>query len=547
MTCPPKLALAVAIALAGVAQPAQPQRVTKEPAVPAPDTAYFAVLAGEDTLAVEMVVRHPSRLAGDLRLLRPQSAAIQYVLFTRPDGSADSLQTTQLARLVASRGDIRFTGDTAVLTMHAPGLAEPRVQRVAVGPGALPFINLSAGILEQVFRRARIAGGEHVTIPLVAGPQVLPAAVHFVGADSAVLDLNVPLRAGITRDGALLGAVVPSQNVRFVRLASRPAVLSAAAGVEPVMRYAAPAGAPYTARDVTVPTPGGFTLGGTLTLPAWASASRPAPVVVTISGSGPQNRDSELLGITGYAPFRQFADTLARVGVGVLRLDDRGVGESGGAATQPTSADFAGDVRAAIAWLATQSAVDPSRLGLLGHSEGGIIAPMVAADEPRVRAVALLATQSRPGHELSAHQRRIVIAEDTARAPASRDSLFAVAQAHADSVVRSGGGDAWTRYWWSHDPAPVLRRVQVPVLVVHGETDMQVPVGQAHEVASTLRDAGNADVTVRTFPAVNHLLLADPSGHWNGYRSLPSKAVSPVITGTIAEWFADRLAAPPRR
>lgn len=540
------LNLAVVAALGGAVSPAHAQRVTKDPEVAPPDTTHFAVLAGQDTLAFETVVRHGARLEGDLRLLRPQPAAIQYVLLTHPDGTADALQTTQIAGQVASRGGITFTGDTAVLVMEAPGLASPRVDRIATPRGALPFINLSAGILEQIFRRARLAGGDVVTIPLVAGPQVLPGTVRFIGSDSAVLDLNVVLRAAITRDGRLQGAVVPAQNVRFVRLASRPAAAgSDASGA--AARYAAPAGAPYTARDVVVPTPGGFPLAGTLTLPEWASASRPAPVVITISGSGPQNRDSELPGITGYALFRQLADTLGRAGVGVLRLDDRGVGASGGAATQPTSADLAADIRAAIAWLVAQPMIDSSRLGLLGHSEGGIIAPMVAADDRRVRAVALLATQSRPGHELSAHQRRIIIAQDTTRSAASRDSLFAVAQAHSDSIVRSGGADAWTRYWWSYDPAPTLRRVTVPVLVVHGETDMQVPVVQAHEVATSLRDAGNPDVTIRTFPQVNHLLLEDPSGHWSGYPSLPSKAVAPVVAGTIADWFAERLDARHRR
>ncbi|MBA3889924.1 MAG: alpha/beta fold hydrolase [Gemmatimonadaceae bacterium] len=536
------LACATGVMCAALASsPAMAQRVTKEPAVARPDTAWFAVLAGVDTLAFETVIRHAARVEGDLRLIRPQGAAIQYVLFTRPDGTADSLHTVQLTGQAATRGDITFTGDSAVLVMHAPGLASPRIDRIATGPGALPFINLSAGILDQVFRRARVVGSEGVTIPLVAGPQVLPGAVRLIGSDSAVLDLNVPLRAAIGRDGAFQGAVVPSQNVRFVRLAARPAQrasMAANAGEH----YAAPPGAPYAARNVAVRTPGGFTLAGTLTLPSWASAARPAPVVVTISGSGPQNRDSELVGITGYAIFRQLADTLGRAGVGVLRLDDRGVGESGGAATQPTSADFASDIRAAVDWLATQAVVDASRIGLLGHSEGGIIAPMVAGDDARIRAVALLATQSRPGHELSAHQRRIMIAQDSMLPAHGRDSLFAVAQAHSDSLVRSGAADPWTRYWWSYDPAPALRRVQVPVLVVHGETDMQVPVAQARETAALLRESGNGDVTVRTFPAVNHLLLDDPVGHWGGYQALPSKAVSPVVMGTIADWFATRLA-----
>lgn len=533
----PARALAAATLVAAAALPAAAQRVQKEPLPPASDTTWWAVVLNADTLATETVRRTPGRADGELRIRSPRAMAVQYVMWLRPDGTVDSMQTTTVDGSVAARGTIVFRPDSAILTMVAPGLAAPRTDRVAVPPGTMPFINLSSGVLDLLFRRARGLGGDSVAIPLLAGPQVIPAQVRFTGADSAVLHVGVALRSAVAPDGAFLGATVPAQGVRFVRLAA-PAGSGA-----PAANYDAPAGAPYTAEEVAIRTPDGVMLAGTLTLPRSAAASHRVPVVVTISGSGPQNRDSELIGVAGYRAFREIADTLGRRGVGVLRLDDRGVGSSGKGSTEATSADVANDVRAALAWLRQRADVDATRLGLLGHSEGALIAPMVAAEDSLVRAVALLAGPSRPGAELSAYQRRLALEQEPGVAPAMRDSLFRVSQAHADSLVAAPGASAWMRYWWHYDPRPALRRLRAPVLVVHGETDRQVPVAQGEELASLLRDAGNADVTLRRFPAVNHLLLEDPSGHWAGYAALPSKQLPPAVRGAIADWFASRLGA----
>lgn len=208
------LSAAAGLLLAG---PAGAQRVQKDAAPMRPDTACFAVTLGPDTLAKERVIRGEGRLDGDLRLLRPQAMVVQYTVFLRRDGTADSLRSTQVSGAAAAQASILFRGDSAVLTMHAPGLVEPLVDRIALTPGALPFINLSAGILDQIFRRARIAGGNDVVIPLLAGPRELPGRVRFIGRDSAVLDLGVELRAAVGADGALHGAVVPAQGVRFAR------------------------------------------------------------------------------------------------------------------------------------------------------------------------------------------------------------------------------------------------------------------------------------------------------------------------------------------
>src|SRR5262245_54861606 len=140
--------------------------------------------------------------------------------------------------------------------------------------------------------------------------------------------------------------------------------------------YSAPADASYTAEDVTVTTPAGHTLAGTLTLPKGASGSHRVGAIVTISGSGPQDRD-EAIGLPGYRPFRQYADSLARRGIATLRMDDRGTGASKGTFRRSTSADFAEDIRAGLAYLRTRAEIDSGRLGVLGHSEGALIAPMV--------------------------------------------------------------------------------------------------------------------------------------------------------------------------
>ena len=156
--------------------------------------------------------------------------------------------------------------------------------------------------------------------------------------------------------------------------------------------YSAPAGAPYTAIDVIIPTPSGHTLSGTLTLPKFASRARPVGAIVTVTGSGQQDRD-EYLGLEGYRPFRQYADPLGRRGIAVLRTDDRGTGASKGTFKGATTADFAEDVRAGLAYLRTRPEINAKALGVMGQSEGALIAPMVADKEPTLRAIVLLANE----------------------------------------------------------------------------------------------------------------------------------------------------------
>ena len=162
--------------------------------------------------------------------------------------------------------------------------------------------------------------------------------------------------------------------------------------------YSAAAGAPFTAQEVTVPAKG-FTLAGTLLVPK--NSKPPFAAVITITGSGQQTRDEPLAmpGLEKYRPMRQIAESLASSGIAVLRVDDRGVGGSGGRdqLANSTTSSFADDVRAEVAYLGVRSDIDPKRIALLGHSEGGIIAPMVALSDPQIAGIVLMAGSGKRG------------------------------------------------------------------------------------------------------------------------------------------------------
>lgn len=301
--------------------------------------------------------------------------------------------------------------------------------------------------------------------------------------------------------------------------------------------YSAPAGAPYAAVDVTIPTPAGHTLAGTLTVPK--NASGPVAAVVLISGSGAQDRDAGIPVVPGYRFFRQIADTLGRRGIAVLRLDDRGWGASGGAVESATTEDLAADTRAAVEWLRARADVDPARVGLVGHSEGAIIAPMLAVADARIDAVALLAGPSWTGRRIMDFQLREAL-QGQGLAGAVLDSAFARGVTERDAAAAR---IPWVRWFMDHDPLPVARRVRAPVLVLHGQTDRQVTPEQAEELGAAILQGGGTDITVRVFPNLNHLFIPDPDGRADpaSYAALPSKEVPAEVLGALADWLAEKL------
>jgi len=302
--------------------------------------------------------------------------------------------------------------------------------------------------------------------------------------------------------------------------------------------YSAPADAPYTAEDVLVTTPGGFTLAGTLTLPKGASRSKPVGAIVTITGSGPEDRD-ESIGLPGYRPFRQIADSLGRRGIAVLRMDDRGTGASGGTFKGATSADFAEDIRAGLAYLRTRPEIRSDRLGVLGHSEGAIIAPMVAEKESTLRAIVLLAGVAEPGRSALQFQMKNGIEHNAKLTPAQRESQIAEIPAKIDAMAAA---DPWMKFFFTYDPAATMRRVKTPVLILTGSRDQQAVPEQNPKIEAAFKEGGNKDVTARILPDLNHLFVHDTDGFPQNYAKLPAPImIQADVVEMISDWLVKRL------
>jgi alpha-beta hydrolase superfamily lysophospholipase len=260
---------------------------------------------------------------------------------------------------------------------------------------------------------------------------------------------------------------------------------------------------------------------------------------VTITGSGAQDRDEYISIAGGLRIFRQVADTLSRRGIAVLRLDDRGVGGSGGD-TYGTSADFADDIRAAVAYLRTRSEIDPARIALVGHSEGGLIAPLVARTDAKLAAIVLMAGPAYTGRAIIDYQIRNGVAGDTSIAPAARDSAVRATKAQFDST---SGKLAWMRFFLDYDPIPTAKAVKQPVLILQGATDQQVRAEEAPLLEKAFRDGGNRNVSMRVFADRNHLFLRDANGHPSGYARLTQNKVDGEVLGALADWLATTLRA----
>ena len=317
----------------------------------------------------------------------------------------------------------------------------------------------------------------------------------------------------------------------------------------------------------------GNKLAGTLTEP---KGDGPFTAVILITGSGAQDRDETLL---GHKPFLVLADYLTRRGVAVLRVDDRGVGGSTGDHGKATSADFATDVKAGIDFLKTRKEIDPKRIGLMGHSEGGLIAPMVAAKYPDdVAFLVLLAGPGVPGDEILTEQSAL-IQKAMGRDPAaieksgiSAKKLYAALRTEKDEAAlkqrldeiskealaalseserKDLGTDPaaalqaqlkllqspWFRYFLTYDPRPNLAKVKCPVLAINGERDLQVPPNQnLPEIEKALKAGGNASVTVRELPGLNHLFQTSKTGSPSEYAKI-EETFAPAALEIVGDWI----------
>lgn len=508
------------------------------PAARVNDTVAYIYLRGADTVAIERVVSRPDGVRGELVVKgQPRLVWNQQIDATNMPGPFDLdvfAATASAGALPAQSVTLRVVKDSGFMDINANG-ATNTVQRLAVPTSSEWMLNSSVLHTDVLASLALKRKQDTVNIVLAQGGTQIKMAVRKV-ADTVIVNM-VGSDARFVRDARGLKEATMNGNtsVRRVSAADMPKLALKTMSDKP--SYAAPAGAPYTAEDVVINTEAGFQLAGTLTRPR--GVAKP-PVVITISGSGEQERDSRLGPVPGYAIFRDIADSLSRRGIAVLRVDDRGVGASTGRESRrvATSADFANDVREVVKFVRARTDVDGARIALVGHSEGGMIAPMVASQDKAIRAIVLLAGPAYAGRRVMMFQNQDVVNQNKALSQAQRDSIMATVPARLDSIAAT---EPWIGFFMQHDPLKVAKLVSQPVLILQGETDRQVTPEQGDSLAATLKVAGNTDVTLRKFPATNHLFLADTSGVASGYASLPDKHVRRVVLGTLADWLSIKL------
>ena len=320
---------------------------------------------------------------------------------------------------------------------------------------------------------------------------------------------------------------------------------------------------PYREEEVAFDNAAGHAhLAGALTLP---TGRGPHPAVVLITGSGLQDRDETVF---GHKPFLVWADALTRRGVAVLRVDDRTMGGSTGEVKTATTADFAGDVEAAVAYLRTRRDIDPRRIGLMGHSEGGVIAPIVAARDPKIAFIVMLAGSGEDGETLLLSQQRAIATamglppaavdrsnassralEDAVKGAPDQAAADARLQAAWSKILADQGAPAdtpmpaqvkvvarpWMRWFLAYDPRPTLARVRCPVLAVDGSKDLQVPAAEnLAGIKAAL--ASDRDVTTVELPGLNHLFQTAGTGAVSEYATIP-ETVSPLALKVVGDWI----------
>jgi fermentation-respiration switch protein FrsA (DUF1100 family) len=315
---------------------------------------------------------------------------------------------------------------------------------------------------------------------------------------------------------------------------------------------------PYREEDVSYANKtAGNTLAATITIPP---GKGPFPAVLLIAGSGPHDRDESLL---GHKPFLVLADYLTRKGIVVLRADKRGVGKSTGEYAKATTADFATDADAGVAYLMSRPEVDRRKIGLVGHSEGAIIAPMAAVADADVAFIVMMAGSGVPGDQIIVEQGRLIaIAGGESKEKADEDAVkqretMTLVETEKDpaalerllgaKLATEGVPDAgisaqikavtspWFRFFLTYDPATALRKLTIPVLDINGSLDLQVPPAQNLPAIRTAL-ADNKHAEVDELPGLNHLFQTAKTGSPAEYGQI-EETISPIALDKIASWI----------
>jgi pimeloyl-ACP methyl ester carboxylesterase len=406
------------------------------------------------------------------------------------------------------------------------------------------------------------------------GQTGLPFTGVHVSADSIAIEAEyLELRVSLPRNGGDERTAVMAQRDAPTRVTLRRGVrvTESRRSQDPIAPF------PYDEREARYASHAeGIRLTGTLTLPR--SPGR-HPAVIFISGSGAQDRNET---VAGHRPFLVLADFLTRRGFAVLRVDDRGAGGSNGNVLDASIDDLAQDVRGGIDYLRAVSEVDPARIGVLGHSEGGYVAQLVAASDPSIAFVLLLAAPTVRGREVLTAQ-RAALARAAGDPPVERlvdslliDRIFAVIEmrpvdadlsrlvdstitrwaaslsaeqrsvarkmmarrsARADSESVALWQSAWFKSLFHHDPRPQLERLDMPVFAAYGELDLQVPASQsAPALERAFAGARRDRLTVVRLPRVNHLLQTATTGRIEEYAEI-GETIAAGVFDALDRWI----------
>ena len=331
---------------------------------------------------------------------------------------------------------------------------------------------------------------------------------------------------------------------------------------------------PYDEEEVSyVNAAAGDTLSGTFTTP---KSGGPFAAVLLVTGSGPQNRNEALM---GHKPFLVLADYLTRLGIAVLRVDDRGIGKSTGNFAIATTEDFAADVQAGVRYLKARKEIDPRKIGLIGHSEGGIIAPMVAAESKDIAFIVMMAGTGVTGEEISLAQSDLIDKangmpdEIIKKESRINSSIFNIVKHEQDTAIVAkkireyitqtrknmtekeqqdlGLVDAaiprmiksvsspWFKYFLTYDPQPALRNVKCPVLAINGGKDLQVPPDlNLPKIEEALTAGGNTHYLIKKLPGLNHLFQTCATGSPTEYSKI-EETISPLALKTMGDWILE--------
>ncbi len=322
---------------------------------------------------------------------------------------------------------------------------------------------------------------------------------------------------------------------------------------------------PYLSEEVEYTHPGtGLKLAGTLTLPL---NGKNCPAVVLITGTGAQDRDETIL---GHKPFAVIADYLTRHGIVVLRVDDRGVGGSEGDILSSTSQELATDALAGVDFLKNRKEINPKEIGLIGHSEGGLIAPMAATSSSDVAFIVLLAAPGIAGEQVlyeqndlslkaeglpdfSIQQNKMVqkLMFDVLRNEPDADKAAEQLRTKLTQGMYAGMNDGmkkqvddqiayvnsrWFRYFLTYDPQPTLAKVKCPVLALNGAKDVQVPASNLSKIYEAITSGGNGQVDTLRFEAHNHLFQPCTSGATSEYAQI-EETIDPEVLKSISDWI----------